>query len=141
MAKGGPIIAVEDDSDDKEILKEILKSLEINNEFIWFNNADDAFEYLKSTSEQPFLIFCDINLPALNGIEFKRLLDEDPQLRKKSIPFVFYSTSVNQDAINEAYTKMTVQGFFQKGDSIDEIRKTVKLIINYWEQCKHPNTK
>ena len=66
-------------------------------------------------------------------------IDQDPQLRQKSIPFVFYSTGVDQRAINEAYTKMTVQGFFQKSNSYQEIKKTIKMVIDYWMECKHPN--
>ncbi|HEX2684417.1 MAG TPA: response regulator [Ferruginibacter sp.] len=140
MARYGPIIAIEDDRDDKELLIETLQSLEIENELVCFDNAIDAFDYLKKTLQQPFLILCDVNLPALNGIEFKRKIDADPELRKKSIPFIFYSTSVNQQAVNEAYTKMTVQGFFKKGDSFEQIRKRIKLIMDYWKDCKHPNT-
>jgi CheY-like chemotaxis protein len=141
MAKSGPIIIVEDDIDDKSILEEIFNDLEIKNEFVWFKNAPDAFNFLKETASQPFLIFCDVNLPRQTGIEFKRQIDSDPELRKKSIPFVFFSTSVNQEAVNQAYTQMTVQGFFQKSSSYQEIRNNVKVILDYWFLCKHPNTK
>src|SRR4051812_10197046 len=107
--KSGPIIVVEDDADDEEIFKDILKELGIKNKLIWFRSCDFAFDYLKKTTGQPFIIFCDVNLPKLNGVEFKEQIDNDPQLRKKSIPFVFYSTSVNQKTVNEAYMQMTVQ--------------------------------
>ena len=139
MAKSGPIIIVEDDADDKEVLQEILKELQVTNPIIWFTQSDDALAYLKSTPEQPFLIFSDVNLPRKNGIEFKRAIDSDPQLRRKSIPFIFYSTSVAQGLVNEAYTQMTVQGFFQKPNSYDEIKSTIKLALDYWGLCRHPN--
>lgn len=139
--KTGPIILIEDDTDDKEVFEDILKDLKITNPIVWFQNCDDAFSYLKKTSEQPFIIFCDVNLPALTGIECKRQIDDDKDLRKKSIPFVFCSTSIDQKTVNEAYTKMTVQGFFQKKNSYDELKETIKLIVAYWEECRHPNTK
>jgi CheY-like chemotaxis protein len=135
-----PIIVVEDDPDDQAILSDILNELEIPNKLIWFTNGPDAFHYLKATPEQPFIIFSDVNLPGQSGIEFKRSIDNDKELRKKSIPFVFFSTSVNKNAVNEAYTKMTVQGFFQKSDKYGEIKKTIKLIMDYWYLCKHPNS-
>jgi CheY-like chemotaxis protein len=138
--KSGPIIVVEDDADDKEVLEGILRELKITNKLVWFNKSDEAFRYLKTTSEQPFLIFSDVNLPIENGVEFKRRIDNDVQLRQKSIPFVFYSTSVNQKTVNEAYTQMTVQGFFQKGSTYDEIKRHIKLIIEYWMVCRHPNS-
>jgi CheY-like chemotaxis protein len=137
--KSGPVIILEDDIDDQELLESIFRELNVKNKLIWFTIPGEAFNYLKTTSDQPFIIFCDVNLPMETGINFKKRIDDDPHLRKKSIPFVFYSTSVDQKTVNEAYTKMTVQGFFQKGNSFEEIKKTIRLIIDYWMLCKHPN--
>jgi CheY-like chemotaxis protein len=137
--KSGPVIILEDDIDDQELLESIFRELNVKNKLIWFTIPGEAFNYLKTTSDQPFIIFCDVNLPMETGINFKKRIDDDPYLRQKSIPFVFYSTSVDQKTVNEAYTKMTVQGFFQKGNSFEEIKKTIRLIIDYWMLCKHPN--
>lgn len=140
MAKSGPIIVVEDDIDDLEILKEALKENEFSHELICFGNGPDAFHFLKNTSQQPFLILCDVNLPRQNGIEFKTQIDDDRELRDKSIPFIFYSTHVSQYAVNEAYKNLTVQGFFQKNDTYEEFKNVVKTMIDYWSLCKHPNS-
>jgi len=137
--RSGPIIVVEDDIDDKEIFDAALQELQSANKIIWFNNCYDAWDYLKTTTDSPFIIFSDVNLPKKSGLEFKKQIDEDNQLRKKSIPFVFYSTAVNQDTVNEAYTKMTVQGFFQKSSRFEEMKQTIKLILDYWRVCRHPN--
>src|ERR1043165_5461838 len=105
--KSGPIILIDDDEDDKNIFLDILKELQIPNSVIWFQKCDEAFSYLIETTEQPFIIFCDLNLPGLSGVECKRKIDEHPHLRKKSIPFVFSSTSADQKTVNKAYTEMT----------------------------------
>lgn len=140
MASKGPIILLEDDDDDETLLSDIFQELNIPNRRIWFSNSKPAFNYLKTTPDQPFLILSDVNLLGESGIEFKRRVDNDPQLRAKSIPFVFYSTSVDQRAINEAYTKMTVQGFFKKGNNYGKMKNDIKLIFDYWQICKHPNS-
>lgn len=132
---------IEDDEDDKDILLDVMKELNVTNPLIWFKNSFDAMNYLQSMTEQPFFILCDINLPKQNGIEFKKTIDQDKQLRKKSIPFIFYSTAANQKLIEEAYTEMAVQGFFQKSTSFEEIKRTVRLIMDYWSACKHPNSR
>ena len=139
--KSGPIVVVEDDVDDKEVLEDILRELNVKNKVIWFTKSNEAFQYLKTTLEQPFIIISDVNIPLENGIEFKRRIDNDPQLRQKSIPFVFYSTSIKKETVTEAYSEMTVQGFFKKGNSHSEIKKDVKLIVDYWMVCRHPNSK
>jgi CheY-like chemotaxis protein len=137
--KNGPIVMIEDDEDDILIFREIVKELGIENEIKWFSNTNSAFSYLIATDDKIFVIFCDINLPGKNGLDFKRDIDCNPELRRKSIPFIFYSTVARLNDINEAYTKMTVQGFFKKGNSHDEIKDTLKSIFDYWMLCKHPN--
>ena len=122
------------------ILTDVLEELEVKNKVIWFGNCMDAFDYLCSTSAPPFLIFCDVNLHGQTGIEFKKKLDGNPELRKKSIPFIFYSTSTNKATVTEAYTEMTIQGFFEKGSIYSEIKANIKTIIDYWKLCKHPNS-
>ena len=59
-------------------------------------------------------------------------------LRKKSIPFVFFSTAANKQEIERAY-EMMVQGYFKKKNSMDGIKSTLKIIMDYWTLCKHPN--
>jgi CheY-like chemotaxis protein len=140
MAKSGPIVIVEDDLDDQTILEEVIKETGTTNELLFFTNGPAAFEFLKTTTSQPFLILSDVNLPIQSGIEFKRSIDADPQLRHKSIPFVFFSTSVDKTFVTQAYTEMTVQGFFKKATSFDELVKVMRLIMDYWKLCKHPNT-
>lgn len=137
--KSGPIVIVEDDVDDKDLLTEILNDLNIKNKLIWFNRSDYAIQYLLTSKEQPFLIISDVNMPGKNGLEFKKQIDSDPELRKKSIPFIFYSTAAQQEDVNIAYLQMTVQGFFKKGNSYSDTKKQIKLIIDYWKNCWHPN--
>ena len=139
MSKRGPIIIIEDDENDIGIFKEVARHLDVTNEIKWFANTDSALLYLLSTKETAFLIFCDVNLPGKNGIDFKRSIDNDPELRRRSIPFLFYSTSGKRKDIHEAYTKMSIQGFFKKEKSLSERKSMLKKIFDYWVLCKHPN--
>lgn len=140
MSKAGEILIVEDDLDDRELFENVLHDLNINNVLVWFDNTDDIFNYLMETKKSIFIIFSDINLPGNNGLELKKSIDNEPKLRKKSIPFVFYSTAANQKEVNEAYTQMTVQGFFKKGLDYEETKNIIRVILDYWRLSKHPNT-
>ena len=140
MAKSGPIVIIEDDVDDQEIITEVIKELGIPNEIITFFTCPDAFNFLKSTDKKPFIILCDINLPKQSGLEFKKQVDNDPYLRKRSIPFIFLSTAAGQHPVTEAYTEMSVQGFFKKPSTVEELRRAISLINDYWRLCKHPNS-
>lgn len=140
MSKNGPIILIEDDADDKAIFEMIIRDLNIPNPVIWFDNTLATYKFLCTTEDSPFLIFCDINLPGQNGLEFKKQIDEIPELRKKSIPFMFFSTTATQEDVNEAYTQMTVQGFFKKGYDYEGMKNMISTIFEYWSICRHPNT-
>jgi CheY-like chemotaxis protein len=139
MSQAGPIVIVEDDPDDQQMIGEAIKEIGIRNTIRFFDRGHDAFNYLK-TDVQPFIILSDINLPEMNGVDFKRKIDSDPQLRSKSIPFVFFSTSAEKKAVDTAYKEMTVQGFFLKSNRYQELKDLVKVIMEYWKLCKHPNS-
>lgn len=138
MAKNGPIILVEDDTDDQDIMHDVLRSLNVPNALVVFKNGKEAEAYLRTTTEQPFLILCDINMPVMNGLELRAIIENDPFLRGKSIPFVFLSTTGNPITVRKAYD-LTVQGFFQKKNNLAELTANLKMIIAYWHACLHPN--
>jgi len=139
MSKTGPIILIEDDEDDKHIFETIVRELGYKNLILCYENTAEAFVYLCATTDSPFVIFSDVNLPGMNGLDFKAKIDDVPELRKKSIPFIFYSTSANQRDINKAYTQMTIQGFFKKEDNYEVTKNNIRLILEYWSVCRHPN--
>jgi CheY-like chemotaxis protein len=140
MFQDRPIVIVDDDPDDQELIQAAIVESGFSNQLVFFTTCKPAFEYLKSSPDQPFLIICDVNLPIQSGIEFKRDIDNDQQLRQKSIPFVFLSTSVDRGSVDTAYKEMTVQGFFRKSHSYQDLKHLLKVMIEYWNLCKHPNS-
>ena len=136
----GPIVLVENDEDDAEIFSEVLRDLDIPNRLISFSRPAEAYHVRDKNEEQPFVIISDVNLPGMSGLEFKNKLDHNIELKKKSIPFIFYSTSAEKKYVNEAYIHLTVQGFFLKGQSIKEIKDQLRIIFEYWKICRHPNS-
>ncbi len=62
MAKIVPIILIEDDPDDQELMEEVFKSLGVENQLKFFYSSMDAYSYLRTTEEKPFLILSYINL-------------------------------------------------------------------------------
>lgn len=138
MNKSGPIIIIEDDLDDQELFQEVFDSLNLKNEIKFFNEGEQALEYLTDTTIEPFIIFSDINMPKLNGMELREKVHENEDLRIKSIPYLFFSTSAEQEHVVDAYSK-SIQGFFVKPNSFPELKDTIKTIVEYWQKCVSPN--
>lgn len=86
----GPIIIIEDDKDDQEVYVEAIKAIGIPNEIYFFNDGREALDYLLNTEEQPFIILSDINMPGMTGLELKKVIQDDPYLCTKGIPFVLF---------------------------------------------------
>ena len=78
-------------------------------------------------------------MPKLNGFELRSKIHTDAQLQVKCIPYLFFSTSSTQKAVVDAYS-MSVQGFFLKQDTMEELEKTIKTIMDYWKRCVAPNS-
>ena len=138
MNKTGPIIVIEDDSDDQELLNEVFKVLDFKNEVTFFGDGEQALDYLLKSEIEPFLIMSDINMPKLNGLELREKIDTNEDLRLKCIPYLFFSTSAEQKHVVDAYSK-SVQGFFVKPNSFDKLKRIIKIIIEYWQECESPN--
>lgn len=140
MHKNGPIVIIEDDADDQEIMNEIFRDLRVPNLLKFFNSCVNALDYLVTTIGKPFLIISDINIPAMTGLDLCHEIKSNEMLRTKSIPFVFLTTTNDQLIITEAY-RMNVQGFFVKPGSIGELKSMIKIIIDYWSICRNPYSK
>src|SRR6185436_923386 len=105
MNKTGPIIVIEDDIDDQEILDKIFTELDFKNEIIYFSEREKALEYLTSTAIEPFIILSDINMPKLSGMELREKIPTNEDLRLKCIPYLFFTTSAEQKHVVDAYSK------------------------------------
>lgn len=138
MNKGGPVIIIEDDQDDLELLDEVFKELNYGNEVIFFTNGVEALQYLEKTNENPFLILSDINLPKLSGFELRDKIHNNESLRLKCVPYLFFTTAVNQRSVIDAYSK-SVQGFFTKPSTNQELIRVIRNIMEYWKDCHSPN--
>ncbi|MGV3698172.1 response regulator [Flavobacterium sp.] len=138
MNKKGPIMIIEDDSDDQMMFKEVFAELDYPNEVIFFGDGEQALKHLKENTTKPFIIFSDINMPKLNGMELRKQIHENEDLRIKSIPYLFFSTSSEQHFVVDAYSK-SVQGFFTKPSDFNELKETMRTIVEYWKKCVSPN--
>jgi CheY-like chemotaxis protein len=136
--KNGPVIIIEDDPDDQNFLIEIFQKLNYQNEILFFFDGEQALEHINTTNDLPFLILSDINMPKLNGFALREKLRTDERLSNKCIPYLFFSTAVSQKAVIDAYSQ-SVQGFFVKQHSMDELEKTISVIMEYWRRCAAPN--
>lgn len=138
LNKNGPVIIIEDDADDQEFLTEVFQKLKYPNEILFFFDGQEALDHINRSDDPPFLILSDINMPKLDGFALRDKLKTDANLSNKCIPYLFFSTALNQKTVIDAYS-LSVQGFFVKQHSMEELEKTISAIMEYWRRCAAPN--
>ena len=136
MNKSGPIVIIDDDTDDQELLRELFSDLKLNNEVCIFPDGESAIEFLSTSDAHPFLIVSDIKMPKMDGFELRNLLSSISETLRLT-PFVFFTTGSTPQVLNHAYS-LSVQGIFQKPVRYAHWKETVQNIIQYWSSCMTP---
>jgi CheY-like chemotaxis protein len=81
------ILAVDDDSDIQNLLKVYLKN---QYQLHCASSGSEALDLLVSGKiQKPDLILLDMEMPQMNGLEFKKQLSQNPAL--KDIPVIYLS--------------------------------------------------
>ncbi|WP_080240334.1 response regulator [Spirosoma rigui] len=138
MEVNGPIIFIDDDEDDQLLFKPLLEEIAPDSPILFFTNGQLAVDYLRTTEHRPFLIISEVSMQVMNGLELRRQIEQDDTLKKRAIPFIFLTHPVYKHLVEEAY-ELTIQGFFEKKQSLPEMRTQLKAIVDYWSNCLHPN--
>ncbi len=133
----GKFILVDDDADEHELFAMSSGSLGLGSQLKSFKNAHETLEYLKTTKDDIFVLICDMNMPGMDGLDLKRVIDGTPELRMKSIPFFFHSNNSSVAEIKAAYAQ-NIQGYLRKATDIDGTTESLKKIIALWTDCIHP---
>ncbi|MCW3120770.1 MAG: response regulator [Flavipsychrobacter sp.] len=138
MNRNGPVVIIEDDKDDRELFLHAYKGLGFENEVVFFKDGEQALEYLSNTEALPFIILSDINMPKLNGFDLREAIHKDINLQIKCTPFLFFTTASSHQEVIDAYS-LSVQGFFIKPYTLQELKDTIRVIMEYWQKCSAPN--
>ena len=94
------IFIVDDDEDDREFFIEAVAELNPGIIFRQFNNGQDALQTIQSAkSSLPDLIFLDLNMPRLNGLQCLQQLKHNE--RSLEIPVVIYTTIKQKEDMEE----------------------------------------
>jgi DNA-binding NtrC family response regulator len=134
----GAVWIVDDDSDDKDLLTEVFKELQLPNDLVFFNNAAQLLKCLGEVNEAPFIILCDVNLPGTDGFELREMMISSPDKNFQSVPFIFWSTHATETQIEKAF-RLRAHGFFIKEIKYDEWKSTFVNIIQYWQKSRIPS--
>ena len=120
------ILYADDDADDREIFCEAIKEINPAIKVVLGKDGEETLKILSVQKELPNLIFLDINMPKMDGIECLVKLKLDDRL--KGIPVIIYSTTSNEND----QTKIALLGasnFILKGNSFENVKESLDKIL------------
>jgi CheY-like chemotaxis protein len=129
------ILLLEDDIVDVMTIKRAIKQLNISNELIVKENGEEGLDYLKQCTNLPGLIFLDLNMPKMNGIEFLGAIK--PSKEWAQIPIVVLTTSKNDDDKLATFSK-GISGYMIKPVDYAQFKDMIETIKKYWNLSEHP---
>lgn len=129
MVKLLNILFIDDDVIEVMKFNRVLNKLNLNHKVIEANNGKNALSILKNKEIIPDIIFLDLKMPEINGIEFLKIVKNDDGLKR--IPLVVFTTSNDLHDILECY-EIGVSGYLLKPLKYEDYVIIVEKILNYW---------
>ncbi len=130
QTRGTTILVVDDNPADIALIREALKDVPCSIEVA--ANGESALQSLRShraASSDVRLVFADLNLPGLGGLEMTLAMRQDPALR--GIPVVLLSSSGRPAEIRGAY-EAGACCFIRKPADLEPVLTSIRVAFEFW---------
>jgi two-component system response regulator len=131
----GPIVIllVDDDPDCRMLIRDAIEECKVSNQIREAANGEEALTYLRQCEQvgkpMPGLIYLDVEMPGLNGLETLEKIRHDPAL--SDIPVVMMTGVCGQTQMNLA-AKLGANSYTLKPANAEQFLRTVLESTNYW---------
>jgi CheY-like chemotaxis protein len=120
------VLLVEDDANDSFLLTRQLAQAQIDDQVTVIGDGTAALDFLEKSKTLPIIIFLDLKLPGLSGIELLKEIRQEP--RFQAIPVVVMTGSTNPKDIEEC-KKLGATEYLTKPISLRSFIKTVTHVF------------
>ena len=137
-----PILLVEDNLNDIELTLAALKLNHLVNEIVVARHGGEALDYLyrrggfqDRPNENPIVVFLDLKMPKVDGLEVLRQMKADPELKK--IPVVMLTSSREEQDLVRSY-QLGVNAYVVKPIDFQQLIDAVKQLGLFWAVLNEP---
>lgn len=137
------ILLVEDNPRDAELTLRALRRNHLANRIVTLPDGEAALDFLfargawseRHSATQPQVVFLDLKLPKVDGIEVLRAVKGDA--RTRGIPVVIITSSAEERDRVESYA-LGVNSYVTKPIEFDEFTRTIADVGYYWLAVNRP---
>jgi CheY-like chemotaxis protein len=131
------LLLVEDDPNDLELALIALRRNNVANQIHIARDGEEALDFLfcrgryahRGFDEAPKVVFLDLKLPKVTGLEVLKELKTDP--RTRPVPVVVMTSSREQRDMVEGY-RLGVNSYIQKPVDFEQFQRIIKDLGYYW---------
>jgi CheY-like chemotaxis protein len=137
-----PLLLVEDNLNDIELTLAALRQNHIVNEIIVARHGGDALDYLyrrgsheQRTPGHPAVIFLDLKMPKVDGLEVLKQLKSDESMRM--IPVVMLTSSREEADLVKSYS-LGVNAYVVKPVGFEQFTDAIRQLGMFWVVLNEP---
>ena len=137
-----PILLVEDNLNDVELTLAALKQNHLANDVVVARHGGEALDYLyrrgqyhERSPEHPMVVFLDLKMPKVDGLEVLRTMKSDEALRV--IPVVMLTSSREEADLVRSY-QLGVNAYVVKPVGFQQFVDVIKQLGMFWALLNEP---
>lgn len=121
------ITLADDDEDDRLFFTDAFEELKINTVVNTVKNGKELLNYLNQPETVlPNIIFLDLNMPILNGIECLKEIKQDNKFN--DIVIAIYSTSSSDQDVEDTFV-LGANIYIKKPNNFNDLKKVLSDIV------------
>jgi len=120
------IFYADDDAEDREMFCDVIQQINPAIKVVLSKDGHEALKILNLQTPLPDLIFLDINMPRVNGIECLIKIKSDDRL--KTVPVIIYSTTADSREVKKMIL-LGAEGFISKVNSLGELKDSIRKVL------------
>lgn len=136
------ILLVDDDPRDVELSVTALEEAKLANRVVVVNDGAQALDYLRREGEfserpqgNPAVVFLDLKLPKIGGLEVLERIRSDPELAM--IPVVILTSSAEENDVLRSY-RLSTNAYVVKPVDFDTFMTAVREAGIFWAVLNEP---
>ena len=138
----GKILLVEDNAGDVDLILAALAKCNLANEVVVAHDGGEALDYLHRRGEfharppaNPAVIFLDLNMPKVDGLEVLRQIKSDSELN--TIPVVILTSSRDETGLAQCY-QLGANSCVVKPVDFQQFAEAIGQLGMFWAVVNEP---